>query len=224
MKRICGYLSVPALLIFGIPYASGQSAVDINVGLGGAHAKASGSGIDSASSPTNAFGTCVPSSGDSFCQSTPSLSGVFMGIGGDVMFKKQFGMGAQVNFQPARQDYGPLQYRETFFDVNGIYAPIQQKRVALRLEGGVGVARTGFSFNSSACVGSVVCSSQNEPVGSASHFQVHVGAGVQIYLTEHIFVRPQFDLHYVPGFRDQFGSNVVPAGTIWVGYNLGHNQ
>jgi hypothetical protein len=45
--------------------------------------------------------------------------------------------------------------------------------------------------------------------------------GLQIFLTEHIFVRPQFDLHYVPNFTDQFGSNTVPAGMVWVGYSWG---
>jgi len=224
MRRTYNYLPVLALLLFCIPFASGQSGVDINVGLGSAHASANGGGIDSAGSVTNAFGTCTPSSGDTFCQKLPTLSGVFLGFGGDIMFRKQFGIGAEANIQPTRSDYGPLQYRETFYDVNGIYEPISQKKFALQLQGGIGAARTGFSFNQSACVGSVVCTSQTQPVGSASHFQVHVGAGVQIYLTEHIFVRPQFDLHYVPGFNQQFGSNVVPEGTIWVGYNIGHNQ
>jgi hypothetical protein len=61
-------------------------------------------------------------------------------------------------------------------------------------------------------------------VGSSGHFQVHVGVGVQLYVTEHIFIRPQFDLHYVPGFTQQFGSNLVPAGMVWLGYSFGDRQ
>jgi len=94
----------------------------------------------------------------------------------------------------------------------------------VRLQGGIGFARTGFSFNANSCVGSVVCTNETEPVGTANHFQVHFAAGVQIFVTEHIFVRPEFDFHYVPGLDNQFGSNAVPAGMVWVGYNLGHNQ
>src|SRR5262249_2536714 len=129
--------------------------------------------------------------------------------------------GFQANIQPARSDYGPLQYRQAFYDVNAIYAPINQKKFVLQLMGGVGGARTGFSISQSACVGTAVCSTQTQPVGTANHFAVHTGVGVQIFLTEHIFVRPQFDFHYVPGFTDQFGSNAVPGGSIWVGYNFG---
>jgi hypothetical protein len=66
-----------------------------------------------------------------------------------------------------------------------------------------------------------VCSNFNQPVGNANHFQVHVGLGVQVFLTEHLFIRPQFDLHYVPNLTQQFASNAVPEGTIWLGYSFG---
>ena len=224
MRQTFRYLPLLAIPLLCTQFARAQAGVDINLGFGSFHAKANGGGIDSDLSPTNAFGPCAPGSGDTFCQSLPSLGGFFLGIGGDVMFRKQFGVGANVDVQPARSNYGPLQYRETFVDFDGIYQPITTKRVSLKLAGGVGFARTGFSFNQSSCVGSVVCSSETLPVGSASHFLVHVAAGVQIYVTEHIFVRPEFDLHYVPGLDNQFGSNVAPGGMVWVGYNLGHNQ
>ena len=53
------------------------------------------------------------------------------------MLQKHFGVGAEVNLQPAQSSYGPLQYRQTFYDVNGIYAPINQKRLAVQLQGGI---------------------------------------------------------------------------------------
>jgi opacity protein-like surface antigen len=70
-------------------------------------------------------------------------------------------------------------------------------------------------------VGTAVCTSQTEPVGSSSHFSIHAGVGVQIYLTEHIFIRPQFDYRYVNNLTQQFNSDSVPAASIWLGYNLG---
>jgi hypothetical protein len=202
------------------PFASAQSSFDVNVGFGTAQVGSNGSGIDSASS-SNAFGTCSPSSGDTFCQKTPGLSGFFLGLGGDVMLQKHFGIGAEVNLQPAKSDYGPLQYRQMFYDFNGIYAPINEKRVQLQLQGGIGGARTGFSFAQNSCVGTAVCSNVSQPVGNSSHFQVHAGVAVQFFLTEHLFIRPQFDLHYVPNLTQQFASNAVPEGTIWVGYSFG---
>ena len=105
--------------------------------------------------------------------------------------------------------------------LNGIYAPINEKRVVLKLMGGIGGSKTGFSLPESSCVGTAVCEYSNESIGSSSHFQIHVGAGVEVYLTEHIFVRPQFDFRYVPNFMDQFGSSAVMGGMLWVGFNTG---
>ena len=220
LKQIVRCLPLLSLLPFCIPLASGQAAIDVNVGFGGAWDSASKLGIDNASS-SNAFGSCTPGSSDIFCQASPTLSGFFLGFGGDVMFKEKFGAGVDFTIQPAKADYGPLQFRQAFYDFNAIYRPIHTKRAALNLEAGIGGARTAFSYTQSSCVGTAVCSSQTSPVGNATHFQEHVGVGVQLFLTEHIFIRPQFDVHFVNGFSDQFGRNVVPAATVWVGYNLG---
>jgi len=212
MKRIWGYLP----LLFCPVLAHAQSAVDVNVGFGSAFDSAkSGSGIDNVT-----FLGCVPGSAVT-CQSTPSLSGFFLGFGGDVMFREHFGAGAEVSFQPAHQNYGPLQYRQTFFDVNGIYEPLTMKRAIVQLQGGVGTATTGFIFSQTGCVGTAVCTNSVSPVGSSTHFQVHFGAGVQIPIKDHFFVRPQFDLHYVPGLTNQFGSDLVPEVMVSVGYHLG---
>ncbi len=220
MRRICSYLCLPFLSLFFISIASAQSSFDVNVGFGTAQVGSNGAGIDNALS-SNPFGSCVPGSGDAFCQKTSGLGGFFLGLGGDLMFQKHFGVGAEVNLQPAQSNYGPLQYRQTFYDVNGIYAPINEKRVALQLQGGIGAARTSFSFSQNSCVGTAVCSNVSQPVGNANHFQVHVGVGVQFFLTQHLFIRPQFDLHYVPNLTQQFASNAVPEGTVWLGYSFG---
>jgi hypothetical protein len=208
----------PAFLC--ISSASAQSSFDVNIGGGTAHSSASGAGIENTSS-LNAFGSCTPSATDPTCERTPSLGGFFLGFGGDLLLWKHFGVGAEVMFQPAKSDYGPLQYRQTFYDFNGIFVPVNQKKFQLQLQGGIGGAKTSFSFTQTGCVGTAVCTTQTEPVGNTSHFQLHVGVGLQVFLTEHIFVRPQFDLHYVPSFTDQFGSNTVPAGMVWVGYSWG---
>ncbi len=186
MRRMYRYLPLLALPLYFASYASAQSSFDVNIGFGTARVGSNGSGIENASS-SNAFGSCVPSSGDTFCQKTTGLGGFFLSLGGDVMLRKHFGIGAEVNLQPAKNDYGPLQYRQTFYDFNGIYAPINEKHVALRLQGGLGAARTGFSFLQDSCVGTVVCSNVSQPVGNSTHFQVHAGVGIQFFLTEHLF-------------------------------------
>jgi len=65
---------------------------------------------------------------------------------------------------------------------------------------------------------------KRQPEPSANHFDIHVGVGLSIYVSEHFFIRPQFDLHYAPGLggvNNQFNSNLVPAGMVWVGYSFG---
>ena len=220
MKRIYFSTSLAASILACLPIARAQSTFDLNVGFGTAHAGSTGAGINDVSSP-NAFGGCSLSAGDPTCLATPSLSGFFMGLGGDIMLRKHFGVGAEANFQPAKTDYGPVQYRQTFYDFNAIVAPISDKRMQLKLEGGIGGARTGFSFTDTACVGTAVCASSTQPIGNATHFQAHAGVGLQIFLKSQFFIRPEFDLHYIPNFTDQFGSNVVPQGMVWVGYSWG---
>jgi len=220
VKRLYCLLPLPAALLLYCPLASAQRAFDLNLGFGTAHASANTGGLDNASS-TNAFGSCSVSSGDANCQSLPALNGFFLGFGGDLMLYQHFGVGAEMNVQPARSNYGPLQYRQSFYDVNGIYEPFHRKRVALQFLGGLGGAKTSFSYSQSSCVGTAVCSTQAQTVGTANHFQVHAGAALQINLTGHWFIKPEFDFHYVPNLTQQFGSNAVPAAMVWVGYSFG---
>lgn len=214
MNKTLGLL--PLLLLPAFAHA--QSALDVNVNFGSAWDSATGLGIDNTTGGvcgaplTVGVGTCV---------ATPKLNGFFLGFGGDIMFRQHLGVGAEVNFQPVHQDYGPLKYRQSFIDVNGIYEPLITKRAIVQLQGGIGSASTGFIVSQTQCIGTAACATSTSPVGSATHFQIHLGAGVQIALTNHFFVRPQFDFHYVPNLTDQFGSSAVPEATIAVGYHFG---
>ena len=220
MKRIFTYAPYFSLLLLSIPAANAQSGFDLNMGFGTARVGSNGSGIGTPAS-VNPFGVCSPAAGDPTCQATPSLGGFFLGFGGDLMLKTHFGVGAEANLQPSKSDYGPLQYRQLFYDFNGIYAPVNRKRVMLQLQGGIGGARTGFSLADNECIGTAVCTNVSQGVGTSNHFQWHTGVGVQLFVANHFFVRPQFDYHYVPGFTQQFGSNSVPQGSVWVGYSWG---
>jgi hypothetical protein len=211
---------VLALAPFCVSLASAQSAVDINMGFGGAWDSANSGGIDNANS-VNAYGSCTPGGKDANCQSLPKLNAFMLGFGGDVMVKQKIGFGINYEVQPNRPDYGPLQFRQSFYDFDAVYRPIQTKRAALNIEGGIGGARTSFSITQSGCVGTAVCTSQTSPVGTASHFEGHIAVGAQLFITDHFFVKPEFDMHIVSGLTDQFGRNFVPAAMVWVGYNLG---
>jgi len=215
MNRIIRYLPLLALSLTPIT-AHAQNAIEAYMGLGSAWDKAAGGGIDN-----NSGASCTVASSSSSCQATPSLSGVFMNLGGGIMFKPKFGVGAEFAITPAKMDYGPLQMRQSFTDINGIYEPVTRKRWGLQLQGGIGAAKSSFSYTSTSCVGTAVCTSQSQAIGATNHFQVHAGAGLQVFVTDHIFVRPQFDLHYVKNFTDQFGHSAVPMVMFTVGYSSG---
>lgn len=149
------------------------------------------------------------------------------------MLWKHFGVGADVSFQPAKQDYInlnasaaanglstlTLQSRMTLYDFNGIVQPYKGKKAALKLIGGIGGANLKFyeAGSSSSFIGSQNFSQYFQ---SSNHFQVHGGVGVQIYVTDHMFVRPQFDVHYVHNLNE-FGRNLVTQESVWVGYTFG---
>jgi hypothetical protein len=215
VKQIYRYLPF-ALVLFCAPLAHAQGSFDVALGFGTARDKATGLGIDSTT-----FLSCTPSPTATTCIATPGLGRLSMGFEADAMLNKHVGFGGELNFQPTRGNYGPLQYRQVFYDFGGLYAPINRKKVQLRIEAGIGGAHSGFTYLMTSCVGVAVCTTQSSSVGSSSHFQVHVAPGVQIYVKDHFFVRPEFDFREVPGFTNQFGTNHVLGGTVWVGYNFG---
>jgi opacity protein-like surface antigen len=206
VRRFCRHLALLVLPLLCLSAAYAQAGIDVNVGFGTNHAKSSGQSIDTF--------------GDGTLYRTPSMGGFFLGLGGNLMLWKHLGVGAEVQLQPNKPDYAGLQARTTFWDINGIYQPVSAKRASLQLIGGIGGANMRFYYSSQYCSQFSGCSSQNQFLESSNHFQVHGGVGVQLYLTDHVFIRPQFDIRYVHNFF-QFGSNAVPGASVWLGYSLG---
>jgi hypothetical protein len=223
--RICRYFSLLFLLLFCIQFADAQSGFDVNVGFGAAQDKSLGS-VD-----INTLNPCTSASAAT-CATTPDLKGFMLGFGGNLMLWKHLGIGGEVKVEPARQDYlvfqqqaagqfgDVLQSRVTFFDINGIYQPVSTKRAALQLVGGLGAANVKFYEHLSSSSSVLGNSNQTQFFGSSNHFQLHGGLGVQIYLTDHVFIRPQFDVHFVRNFS-QYGRNLVTSEMLWLGYSFG---
>jgi hypothetical protein len=226
VKLIRRYLPLVFAGVVCIPFASAQSTFDINMGFGAVSDSAAKGGIDN----TTLNGCTVGSS--TTCVSTPSLSGFMLGIGGNLMLWKRFGVGAEVSFEPSKQNYVALpvagtglssdeiQSRTTFYDFNGIFVPVRSKKAQLQLSGGIGGMNLKFYENQSASTALTGSQNYNQYFGSSNHFQVHGGAGVQIYLTDHFFIRPQFDVHYVHNLT-QFGRSTPIEGKVWIGYSFG---
>ena len=229
MKSICRYLPLFALSLFCMPLVHGQAGVDVAFGIGAAQDSSTGNGLDG--SINNFFNPCTTAT-SSTCVNTSNLSAVMIGGQANLILWKHFGVGFEGTVQPNKSNYVTfpqstvaaggfnLQSRTTFYDFNGIYQPYKSKKAAIQLSGGIG--GMNLKFYASGTTTDAVLGSQSfsQLYGSSNHFQVHGGLGVSIYLTDHVFIRPEFDVHYVHNLS-QFGNSVVPQEMVWIGYTLG---
>jgi hypothetical protein len=160
------------------------------------------------------------------CEPGPTMGGAFGVFGADYMFRPHFGVGGEYAFRFAQAPFLPavgLNMRPSFFDFNAIWQPAagSNSRVVPVLEGGIGDARVALYITQQCNITGINCTSSTPAGFNANHFQVHVGAGVKLYIKGGIFIKPQFDFHYVPNLTDQFAHNYVPQATVSIGYTFG---
>lgn len=160
------------------------------------------------------------------CEPGPTMGGVFGVFGVDFMFKQHLGFNGEYAFRFAQAQYLPdagLKYRPGFYDFNAVWEPTAgaDKRIVPVIEGGIGGARIALYVAQSVSVTGIT-SNYSYPAGiNANHFQIHGAVGVKLYVKGNIFIKPQFDIHYVTHLTDQFGRDWVPQITAAVGYTFG---
>ncbi|HXS93539.1 MAG TPA: hypothetical protein VN736_02975 [Candidatus Limnocylindrales bacterium] len=230
MRRISRYLPLFLLLVC-LQLASAQSSFDIGIGFGAAQDKATGAGIEGNPASLNFFNNC-PVGSTSTCAASQKLNAFMMGVQLNLMLWKYLGVGGEVSFGPGKTNFvtfpsstiqaggANLQERTTFYDFNAILQPVKTKRAAIQVEGGIGGANLKFYASGSTTDAIIGTQNFSQFYGSSNHFQVHGGLAFQIFLTDHVFLKPQFDIHYVPNLS-QYGSNVVTQEMVWLGYSWG---
>lgn len=158
------------------------------------------------------------------CEPGPTIGGVFGVFGVDFMFRPHFGVNGEYAFRFAQANYLPaagLKFRPGFYDFNAVYEPISGARIVPLIEGGIGGARIALYQAQTVSITGIT-TSFSYPAGlNANHFQVHGAFGVKLYIKPALFIKPQFDIHYVTHLTDQFGRNWVPEYTVAVGYTFG---
>jgi len=156
--------------------------------------------------------------GTGTAQPTSGMGGVFGTLGGGVMLKPSLGVGAEVSFRFAQGDYAGLGYRPIFYDFNAISTPnLGSKKIVPEFQGGFG--GTSLRFYGGQAVCSYYTYSCSNFVGSSNHLQLHAGFGLRVFVTDHLYVRPMFDYHWVHGLYQYFTSDSVLEYSIAIGYS-----
>lgn len=149
-----------------------------------------------------------------------AMDGLFGTIGGGLMLNPTFGVGGEVFFRFAQGDYMGYGYRPIFYDFNAILTPtLGSDRVMAEIQGGVGGLNLRFYGGEEYY--DYYTGEYSNYAGSFNHFQVHAGIGLRFYVTDNVFIRPQFDYRYVPNLSEQFKSNSVLAYTLAIGFSSG---
>ena len=170
------------------------------------------------------FGTIV-SPGAGACGSTvnftcPEKGGLYINLGGDVIFHRRMGFGFDVAWKASQGSYGGdggQPYRPILFDFNGDYQPKLGKKLGADLFGGIGWQSTRFYGYqpTSSCVYFGAC------YQSSNHFLVDLGAGIRYYAWGHVFVRPEVRYYKIFNNSVDFTSgNVIRVGAS-IGYTIG---
>ena len=187
-----------------------------------------GSAVNKAGTTVSTPVTCPP--GQLFdsitdnCESGPTMGGVFGIFGVDFMFSPHLGVNGEYAFRFAQANYLPLaglKMRPAFYDFNVVWEPISGTRIIPVLEGGIGGARVALYVSQTTTI-TGISGTSSYPAGlNANHFQGHAAVGLKLYVRPSLFIKPQFDFHYVTHLTDQFGRDWVPQYTVSVGYTFG---
>jgi len=226
-KLTIGTILLLSTLVLGSVSSVHAQGVSAYFGLGSATDSA-GTTVNGIDSVTGASVTC--SKGNvfdditGFCEPGPTIGGVFGVFGVDFMLKQHLGFNGEYAFRFAQAPYLPaagLNYRPGFYDFNVVYQPLSGKRIVPLVEGGIGGARIALYQTQTVSITGIT-NTFTIPAGlNANHFQVHGAVGVKLYVKGNIFIKPQFDIHYVTHLTDQFGRDWVPQYTVAVGYTFG---
>ncbi len=105
-------------------------------------------------------------------------------------------------------------------ELTAIYAPPLGKYTQLELLGGIGGLSTRFYTQTYTCnYFSYSCTNYY----SSNHFMGDVGAGVRVYLTHGVFLRPEFREYFIHN-NVEFSSNHATRAGVTLGYSFGHQH
>lgn len=145
--------------------------------------------------------------------------GAYPSLGLDFLFFHNVGVGFNAAFRAKQNLYqGQLPFRPFFYDVDAVYAPPLGKRAQGELSAGLGVESVRFYTPTFTC-SFTGCTN----FVSSNHFLVQVGAGLRLYVTPRIFIRPDAHLYVVHNNFEFSGSRATRFG-VSIGYSFKNQE
>ncbi len=162
----------------------------------------------------------APSAGSASGNHSPQTigGGAYLNFSGDYVFWRHLGVEGEVAWRASENLYGGYQpFRPIFYDFNAIYAPPLGRHAQLELLGGIGGLSTRFYTQTYTC-NYFYYSCTN--YYSSNHFMGDVGAGLRVYLTRGVFVRPEFREYFINN-NYEFSSGHATRAGVTLGYSFG---
>ncbi|HUX66278.1 MAG TPA: hypothetical protein VMV31_02185 [Terriglobales bacterium] len=146
-------------------------------------------------------------------QNIPRLGGGLFPSAGVNLFLGAVGVGGEVAF---RATPNSSSLRPIYYDFNLLLDPFHISRsIVPELMVGLG-AQTVRSYQGLAqCSGLGGCASY-----ASSHLSAHLGLAFKVYLTEHIFLRPEAHFYFIRN-NQQFQASSAERFGVSLGYTLG---
>ena len=145
--------------------------------------------------------------------------GTYLNVSGDVIVHRNFGISGEVAWRASQNSYQGYQgFRPILYDFNAMYAPKLGKRARLELVAGLGGISSRF-YNDYYTCDYYTCTNYSD----SNHFMGDVGAGVRLYVTEHVFLRPEFRTYFIKDAWEYSSNHATRAG-VTLGYSFGGHE
>ncbi|MHB8735195.1 MAG: hypothetical protein ACYC6M_07845 [Terriglobales bacterium] len=141
--------------------------------------------------------------------------GLFPSVGADVMLLHTFGVGAEFTYRQKQNNYANTSARPSYYDVNAIWMPFHLPFLTPEIQIGLGSAHLKAYQNVANCNGAANCFN----VAEANHLTGHIGAGLRIYLTHGLFLRPEAHFYYIR--HNLTAARTAQRYGISLGYSFG---
>lgn len=208
MRKLALLAPVCAFLFF----AQFASAQQVDVFLGGGTLLSSSNNNNNCISTITGLG-CPPEKG-----------GLYINLGGDVVFYKNFGVNVETAWRATQGTYGGADTgtnaRPILTDFNALWQPHLGHRLGADLMAGIGGADTRTYEQGLSCSGCF---------NSSDHFMEHLGAGIRFYPWKHLFIRPEVHYYHIQNnnsYTDNgyYASNNVIRVSASIGYTFGGKE